>query len=33
MENFVREVLGLDLDTVAPVPVPATGRPSHRRRG
>lgn len=30
--NFVGEILGLDLDAVAPIPLPATGRIPHRRR-
>jgi hypothetical protein len=31
-ENFVVEVLSLDLDAVAPIPVPPTGRLVHPRR-
>lgn len=30
--NFVGEVLGLDLDEVAPMPIPAAGRLAHPRR-
>jgi hypothetical protein len=32
VENLVREILGLDLDIVAPVPIPATGHIVHLRR-
>ena len=30
-ENFVADVLGLDVEALAPVPIPATGRPAHTR--
>lgn len=31
--DFVSAILGLDLDAVAPVPIPPTGRLVHQRRG